>query len=385
MSSPRAGTRRASRQDEAITASDGAAARTLVLVVSRRKTVQREMTESLGGIVVDIATSVTEAKQRLAATIHDAVILDSALPGDGAFALLETLREGSDSGPGGILLVERPEANLALRAIRSGACDVIERETPSVDLAAAVGRVASRSRRAASRRNDSQRVRSLCGRLDSTNAALTDQVGQLCQDLLGAYSDLSEQLDDVAMASELNGVLGLELDVESLLRTLLEFLLARIGSTNAAIYLPSAEGDHSLGAYINYDLPKEAGEVMLDELADAVAPRFEHGRRVCVMSSDAELREHLGEDAHWLADQSVMAVGCGDDPTNESEGECLAVIVLFRRGRIGFSKSAVRTLQIASDLFTQQLSRVLRIQNRHQPEDGEPGLGMGGFGETPFE
>ena len=55
---------------------------------------------------------------------------------------------------------------------------------------------------------------------------------------------------------------------------MLEFTLSKIGSTNAAIFLPTSSGDYSLGAYVNYDIPRDGIEIMLDQLADVLAPNF---------------------------------------------------------------------------------------------------------------
>ena len=82
-----------------------------------------------------------------------------------------------------------------------------------------------------------------------------------------------DQMKNIALASELNTIFRQELDLESLLRTVLEYTLRKVGSTNAAIFLPSSTGDFTLGAYVNYDCPRDTAETLLDHLADILESR----------------------------------------------------------------------------------------------------------------
>ena len=45
------------------------------------------------------------------------------------------------------------------------------------------------------------------------------------------------------IVTEFGGLIRQELDIESLLRTTLEFVLGRCGPTNAAVFLPTTSGD----------------------------------------------------------------------------------------------------------------------------------------------
>ena len=188
-------------------------------------------------------------------------------------------------------------------------------------------------------------------------------LGELCNDLVEAYRELSDQFEDVSVSAELTSLLRQELDVESLLRTLLEYTLAKVGSTNAAIFLPSTSGEFSLGAYVNYDCPKDSAEVMMDHLANVMAPRFEHQDRVLAMSGSADLERYLGEDAHWLGESTAMVIACREDD------ECLAVITLFRDKRTPFGENDVKMLSIIAEHFGSQLSRVIHVHHRHLPKD----------------
>ena len=167
------------------------------------------------------------------------------------------------------------------------------------------------------------------------------------------------------IVTEFGGLIRQELDIESLLRTTLEFVLGRCGPTNAAVFLPTTSGDYSLGAYVNYDCPKETVDVLLDHLANTVAPKLaerEDGR-VINLNDQVALVRALGEDAAWLGDSSVVGFPC------RQEGECLAVFLLFRDRLSAYTPGLVDQLQVIGELFAQQLARVIRIHHRHLPKD----------------
>ncbi len=162
-----------------------------------------------------------------------------------------------------------------------------------------------------------------------------------------------------------------ELDVETLLRQALEFVLAKVGPTNAAIFLPGSSGDYQLGAYVNYSAPKDTAEVMLDHLANVCAPRLD--RTVGVIElCDAKAVEHtLGDGLEWLSGQRVLAFAC------RNEGETLAVFMIFRDALSPFPAGTSGVLTGLRDAFGQQLARVIRIHHRHLPRDKWGALGDG--------
>src|SRR5205807_1368176 len=131
---------------------------------------------------------------------------------------------------------------------------------------------------------------------------ITKQVSSMCGDLTNAYQDLSDQVTLLSTASEFNSLIRQELDVESLLRTALEFILAKTGPTNAAVFLPATSCDFSLGAYVNYDCPKEAADTLLESLAGIIAPKMEHEAGLKILNTPEEIDGAFGEGAHWLSE-----------------------------------------------------------------------------------
>jgi DNA-binding response OmpR family regulator len=341
-----------------------------VLVVSARASLKRRLGEMLGGRVesVRFARAGDEAGRMAAEEPCDLVIIDRDLPGEDGLDVLERLagtgeRPGVSPGVSGVVIVESPTADDAVRAMRAGACDLISPRTRTREVLRRVEAAAKRAERGRRRDQRVERLKKLCHTLNGARQQVSGQVGELCNDLVEAYRDMSEQLTDVRVTGELGALLRQELEIEGLLRTTLEYALARLGPTNAAIFLPSSGGDFSLGAYVNHDVPKEHAEVMLDHLADSLAPAFQDHAGVQSLSGPDEMNAWLGCDAHWLEDRTVLVHSCSRD------GECLAVIALFRDTGRAFSEQHVRTVGIVAELFTAQLERVIRIHHRHLPKD----------------
>ena len=110
------------------------------------------------------------------------------------------------------------------------------------------------------------RLKSICKKLAAARHEVSQQVERLCKDLVEAYQDVSLQMTEVAMASEFRTLLKQELDVEALLRTALEYLLTKTDPTNPAVFLPASAGRFELGAYVNYDCPRETVTTVFDHL-----------------------------------------------------------------------------------------------------------------------
>ena len=334
------------------------------IIVSPRASVRRRLSSMLHGQLesLEFANDATQAVERVTTCDCDLVIIERALDGFDGIELLDQL---STNHPAivGVLVGQVENTDDAVRAMRAGACDVISIQTRCAETARRLLACVKRAQRVRQRDARVDRLKKLCHKLDSARREVSGQVGDLCNDLVEAYRDLSEQFGDVKLATELNAIMRQELDIESLLRTMLEFTLSKIGSTNAAVFLPTSSGDYSLGAYVNYDIPKDAAEVMLDQLADALAPQFEQTQGVMTLRNYNDLDEAMGHDAHWLENNTVMVVSCTQDD------ECLGVLTLFRSESVPFSEEDERTLRIISNLFGEQLRRVIHVHHRHLPKD----------------
>jgi DNA-binding response OmpR family regulator len=333
------------------------------------------------GFGVTDLSSAHEARAALARERTDVVVVHRELSdAEGPAFCREIGEQGwADSI---VLAAEHPSLADAQTAMRAGASDLLDVHAQGAALVERVMEAIERASRARRTRRTgekrAERLRGLCRKLYTSRTELTKQVGSLCTDLASAYHELSEQLVRVSMASDFSGVIRQELDLEGLLRTVLEFVLAKVGPTNAAIFLPASSGDYTLGAYVNYDCAKDTAEVMLDHLAGCLAPKFENTRGVQVFPTSEQVKGLLGENSEWVGDSCLLAAPCRGGEPGEKTDECLAVLVLFRDRRAGFTPDMTTRLGIICDLFAGQLSRVIRIHHRHLPKHkwGAPGAAI---------
>ncbi len=335
-----------------------------VLAVSPRKSVRRRVASMLKGRagVIDYAEDADQARVIVERGCTDLIVIERALGGEDGVSLLESVTARHPLMVG-VLLGRIQGTDDAVRAMRAGACDVISLNDDAAAITRRMIDAAERARRVRTRESRVERLKKLCSTLDHARHEVTDQIGDLCTELADAYQDLNDKFRAVRLSSELETLLRQELDIESLLRTMLEFTLARIGSTNAAVFMPTSAGDFSVGAYVNYDLSRETAEVLLDQLADCVPGAVELREGVCSLSGRDELRSILGPSSCWVEDSTMLTVSC------VQEGECLAVLSLFRDRSRPFSEEDVRTLGVIAELFGVQLGRVIHTHHRHLPKD----------------
>jgi len=335
-----------------------------VVAVSPRASVRRRLSSMLHGQVESLTfvEDAPRAIEQISTTNCDLVIIERALEGTDGIDLLDELT-AKHPALVGVIIGQVENTDDAVRAMRSGACDLISIQSRNAQTTKRLIESVKRAGRIRQRDARVDRLKKLCHKLNTARQEVSGQVGDLCNDLVIAYQDLSEQFGDVKLSTEFNAMMRQELEIESLLRTMLEFTLSKVGSTNAVVFLPSSSGDYSLGAYVNYDIPKDAAEIMLDQLADTLAPRFEDTTSVISIRGQREMDEAFGHESHWLDDSAAMIVACHHD------GECLAVLGMFRDETLPFGDEDVRTLSIIAKLFGHQLGRVIRVHHRHLPKD----------------
>ncbi len=310
--------------------------------------------------------------------VPDAVLVIDASR-NGAEVTAALLASRGLAGRGVLVTPKRDIAALAA-ALRAGVADVVALSDADFDdsLKDSVARIWSRVLRSSDRRA-CRRAAEAGARADKAlNRRLLAQIKLLCADLASTCQGLGMELATVALASEVNALFRQELDLESLLRTALEFTLRKVGPTNAAIFLRNTCDDFEVGAYANYDTPRDSCEDMLGSLA-ACMPESVGTTQPALFHSADDIVGVLGHLPAALRDSSVLAIGCSDG------GEAGALLVLFRDRRQGFGDVAHRTLRIVGRAFGEQAERIRRTQVRHlgksdwmgakDPEPGEdPGL-----------
>lgn len=266
--------------------------------------------------------------------------------------------------PAAKIIVISPEncVKAAVDAMRCGAIDFISVPVEYQELLDRVEAALLKSRIDQQREERLTRLQNICSQLNTARHEITEQLDLLCHDLVCAYREMSEQVNEVAMASEFRTLLRQELDVEDLLRTTLEYLLTKTGPTNAAVFLPDGDEYFTLGAYVNYDCPRDTIASVLDRVGEAVCPQMATEEDIIRFDDAREFAKWINMNSGMLSESQVIAFSC------VHEDECLAVIVLFRNASRPFDATLAQTIDILRPIFAEQLTNVVEVHHRAQPE-----------------
>lgn len=309
----------------------------------------------------DHVSRLDEAQTALARDRYDLILLNRALP-DGDGLDLAPFVQKTSPATKTIVFSRNGSFKCALQAMRCGAVDCISTPVDPDELIDRVDSALTRSREERQREQRIQKLQSICKELNVARAEIADQVDALCNDLAAAYQELTEQVNQVALATEFRTLARQELDIEELLRTTLEYLLTKTGPTNAAVFLPDSARHYNLGAYVNYDCPRDSVDALLDHLCDAICPQMSEEPEIVAFDDAREFSQWIGMDGDFLAESQVIALSC------LHEEECLAVLVLFRSRSTPFEAKLATTLDIIRSTFAEQLSRIIHIHHRARPE-----------------
>ncbi len=305
--------------------------------------------------------SLDEARHVLKHVPFDLMLLDPQLAGGDGHALAKDLQEVAPATKT-IILSEQHSAQAAVQAMRCGAIDFVHAPQELNDLSSRIQSALARSRADRRREQRLVRLKKVCKQLNMARHEISEQIDLLCHDLVSAYQDMSNQVHEAALASEFRTLLKQELDVEDMLRTALEYTLTKTGPTNAAVFLPDGSSRFALGAYVNYDCPRDTIDLVLERLGNAVCPQIAQHDEILTFQSGRSFTEWVGIDAGMLGDSEVVALSC------DHEGECLAIIILFRSQKTPFDNGLLSMIDTLRPIFAEQLAQIVKVHQRAQPQ-----------------
>jgi DNA-binding response OmpR family regulator len=308
------------------------------------------------------AIRLDEARSIVARNRFDLVLLAPDLPDGNGLSLAPLVLKTSPASKTIVISTSGGGTfGSAIEALRHGVIDFIATPVEPVDFAARIDSALIKSRVEQQRDDRLVRLKKVCQELNTARHDISRQVDSLCNDLVNAYQEIAEQMNEVAMASEFRTLLRQELDVEDLLRTTLEYFLTKSGPTNAAVFLPDSTGSYNLGAYVNYDCPRQTIGVLLDHLCEAICPQMADEPDIVHFDDTEEFAQWIGADAGFLADSQVIAFSC------RHEKDCLAVIVLFRNKSSMFGDNVAAAIDTLRPIIAEQLANVVRVHHRARP------------------
>jgi DNA-binding response OmpR family regulator len=334
-----------------------------VLITVGRTQIASEIRKRLAasGYECESRSDANRAERLLRSEPYDLLICDDRFPTTVASSLIEALRSG-DPASGAIWLADEASVAETVAAVRIGFNDIVSLPLRGEELLRRVDAVAGRLEPLRRRSQRLARWKQVCRQLNRARHEADRRSGELAGNLEGIERDRRREIDDAVVSSEFRTLLRQELDVESLLRTAMEYMLTRTGPTNAAVFLNNGNERWGLGAYVNYRIPRASIAVALDRISEEVCAGVAEQEGLLRFGDVAEFVESVGPEAEPLADQEIIAFGC------HHEGKCLAVVVLFRDRREPFAEPTAGALDLMRQVLAQQMAAIVRIHHRASPQ-----------------
>lgn len=309
--------------------------RLLVVDADRRsgESVARACQDRLPCTVVSVR-SIAEAREVLAREGVTLLLTELKLPDGRGTSLIDELRRHSPHASV-VVTGKSPRLDDALDAFRQGAVDFLPKPFTPDDLACRLARAVDLERRRSRDDRRMRRLRQAVRRLSDARRTVARKVDLLCNDLVGAYGELSRMMDQVRIAEDFRKLCDRAEGLEQLLCHTMDWLMRRCGYANIAVFLATDEAadgsggaQFQLGAYVKYTLPSSAE--LIEALKAGVVRRATQEGFVRMSSEEAGRRLSAAELRH-LQGMAIVAANC------TYLGESLATLVLFRGGDVPFT------------------------------------------------
>ena len=345
-----------------------------LLIVTDQESVNQVVHESLveSGFPVStcgpgsIAAMLEETAPRLALVCHS----------DHASDHIEAVKDVQPDLPI-LALSEGATFNCVLDLIRAGAWDFVQMPCASGDIVERLQSLAMLKCESSTSQTQMEGLKGLCRRLSESNRELSRRFAELEHELASCQDDVDAQLDVASTVSAFQALLSQELGIEGVLQTSLEFILGKTGPTNAAIFLADSPTSYSLGAYVNYDCPREKADPVLRKFAADICHHVAEPNDLVRFQDVDAFIEAVGSDAEILESADIIGMPCCCDD------ECLAVVFLFRPSDEEYSEDLAPILDALRDALAEQLATIVNIHHRiadHWPDESTDESSDWGFG-----
>jgi FixJ family two-component response regulator len=350
--------------------SKAAVVRPRVLVVDDEVELLDVIADTVGkrlGCRVIAAKTVAQARKVLESQRIDLLLTDVNLPDGDGMSLLPVLHLHQPQAEA-IVITGAADMDGAIEAMREGAGDFVPKPFTGNELADRVKLALARAAASVKTAKRLNRLKDAVKRLNDARKTVAKKVDLLCNDLISAYGELSKQLDLVRIQEGYKHCLDGAKDLEQLLCHTMDWMLRQLGYANIAVWLAGDDDDFQLGAYMKYTIPGEARltDAMRTGLVKvAVKDGFAH------LAGD-DLRARLtSKELDLFKDQDVIAVNCS------YLAESLAVVVMFRDAKAGFTPEDAAILKAVCPLFAMALAGIVR-GNDNDDEESDGGNDNGG-------
>lgn len=317
-------------------------------------------------IALDRAERAPCAVRKLRGRAFDIVLVDHASMGHRTPRIIRAACSASPRSS--VIVTSAPEDAVEIaRMVRAGAKDLVPAGTDWTipEVARGMRELAERAVAARLEHDRLTVLESACRRLSRERAELEAQLLQMASGLAAAEQVACEREERVAMSTEFRTLVAQETDIDSVISIGGHYLVARMGATNAALFV--LDGDRwRLGGYVRDDLARRAAGGLLDHIADTWCTRIA-AHPGCIRISPAEpAPDGWAALSGLLPGRHALAFACYGQ-----EGALIAhpvaVVVLFRDASRPFGPECVRAADALGPAFGASIDRVRRVLTRARP------------------
>jgi two-component system response regulator CitB len=297
-----------------------------------------------------VAADLAEARTVMAKHKVELLVADVMLPDGCGMDLLEELRLRHPDA-GAVFMTARPSVDQTVYAMRHGVLDYLPKpfnaEQAGEQLQAALTRQSTEARneRRLTRLKDAVR------QMNKARRTVSKKVDLLCNDLVSAYGEVSQQLSAVRIQESFRRTIEQAQDLEQLLCHAMDWLLKEAGYCNIGIWLSGDEDNFELGAYMKYTIvgdPKVTAA-----LGGTIVPATAR-EGFMNLSPDEVAKRLTPAEKKLLPNQAMLSTSC------TYLGESLAVITLFRDGKTPFRLEDDAMLRQVASVFATRLTTLVK-------------------------
>jgi FixJ family two-component response regulator len=310
------------------------------------------------------AQSVAQARKVLESQRIDLLVTDVNLPDGDGISLLSILHLHQPQAQA-IVITGQASVDGAIEALREGASDFVPKPFAGNELLDRVKQALARGAAAVKAEKRMGKLRDAVKRLNDARRTVSKKVDLLCNDLITAYGELSKQLDLVRVQESYKHCLSEARDLEQLLCHTMDWTLRQLGYANIAVWLAGDDDEFQLGAYMKYTL---AGDAKLTDAMRGGLVKLAVKDQNVHLSGEELLAKLTSRELEFFKDQDVLAVNCS------YLAESLAVVVMFRDAKAGFSEEDAATLKTVCPLFATALAGIVRGHDEPAEEDDSGSL-----------
>jgi hypothetical protein len=181
-------------------------------------------------------------------------------------------------------------------------------------------------------------------------------------DFVSAFEAIDARAEAAIAAAELRGLLGHDLDVDSLLTFATEHLVARFRPANVAVWLCDSRGNHSLVAYGSNGTPRSRAEASLGIVGRELCPTLGTDNvATAIDRAEDMLREPLPGGGAFAGQRAIVV------PVAH-RGERFGAVLLVQPADHPWPINGLEQVGAIAAVMGEQVERIMRIAHHRRGE-----------------